>query len=97
MFQECLVEMLQDMFGDEAVPTVSKSDTFVLTVNGKKATINLAALVTFDLSYFSSWSLIFFNSQEVECAEDSGFQQVVQTAVLKLYQSLSPAQTKVRV
>lgn len=45
--------MLQDMFGDEAVPTVSKSDTFVLTVNGKKATINLAALVTSDLSYFS--------------------------------------------
>lgn len=37
--------MLQDMFGDEAVSKVAKDDTFSVTVDGKKANINLAALV----------------------------------------------------
>jgi hypothetical protein len=32
----------------------------------------------------------------VECPEDVGFQQVVQTAVLKLYQSLAPKAEKVK-
>ncbi len=37
--------MLQDMFGDESVPKVFKGDSFVVTVDGKKANINLVALV----------------------------------------------------
>ncbi|KAK4008839.1 cleavage and polyadenylation specificity factor 73-like [Daphnia magna] len=74
-FKECLIEMLQDMFGDEAVPKVFKGDKFIVTVDGKKANIDLTAL-------------------EVDCPEDLGFQQVVQTAVLKLYQSLAPKSDK---
>ena len=37
--------MLQDMFGDDAVPKVFKGDKFVVTVDGKKANIDLTALV----------------------------------------------------
>lgn len=50
--------MLQDMFGDEAVPKVFKGDKFVVTVDGKKANIDLTALVgyililCFQIAYF---------------------------------------------
>ena len=40
-----MIEMLQDMFGDDAVPKVFKGDKFVVTVDGKKANIDLTALV----------------------------------------------------
>ena len=39
--------MLQEMFGDDAVPKVFKGDKFVVTVDGKKANIDLSALVNF--------------------------------------------------
>jgi cleavage and polyadenylation specificity factor subunit 3 len=39
--------MLQDMFGDDAVPKIFKGDKFVVTVDGKKANIDLTALVKF--------------------------------------------------
>ena len=45
--QECLIEMLQEMFGDESVPKVFKGDTFVVTVDGKKANIDISALVAY--------------------------------------------------
>jgi cleavage and polyadenylation specificity factor subunit 3 len=67
--------MLQDMFGEDSVPRVFKGDKFYVTVDGKKANIDLSAL-------------------EVSCEEDSNFQQVVQTAVLKLYQSLAPSESR---
>lgn len=35
------------MFGDEAVPKVFKGDKFIVTVDGKKANIDLTALVIF--------------------------------------------------
>ena len=38
--------MLQEMFGDESVPKVFKGDKFVVTVDGKKANIDISALVT---------------------------------------------------
>ena len=50
IWQECLVEMLQDMFGDEAVSKVAKDDTFTVTVDGKRANISLSALVSCILS-----------------------------------------------
>jgi len=70
-FKRCLIEMLQDMFGEHSVPKVFKGDKFYVTIDGKVANIDLSAL-------------------EVTCEEDAHFQQVVQTAVIKLYQSLTP-------
>ncbi|CAB3379128.1 Hypothetical predicted protein [Cloeon dipterum] len=70
-FKECLMEMLQDMFGEDSVPKIFKGDKLHVTVDGKKADIDLEHMV-------------------VLCEEDELLQQVVQTAVSKLYNSLSP-------
>ncbi|XP_065347571.1 cleavage and polyadenylation specificity factor 73-like [Cloeon dipterum] len=70
-FKECLMEMLQDMFGEDSVPKIFKGDKLHVTVDGKKADIDLEHMV-------------------VLCEEDDLLQQVVQTAVSKLYNSLSP-------
>jgi len=72
-FAECLIELLQDMFGEEAVPKVYQGDTVAVKVDSKEAEISLSSLC-------------------VTCSpEDSTFQQIVQTAVTKLHQSLVPA------
>merc|ERR1739848_945226 len=39
-FKECLIEMLQDMFGEESVKQET-GDTFEVSVDGKTATIDL--------------------------------------------------------
>ncbi|XP_059473453.1 cleavage and polyadenylation specificity factor 73 [Neocloeon triangulifer] len=70
-FKECLIEMLQDMFGEDSVPKIFKGDKLHVTVDGKKADIDLEKM-------------------NVICEEDELLQQVVQTAVSKLYQSLAP-------
>ncbi|EFN66769.1 Cleavage and polyadenylation specificity factor subunit 3 [Camponotus floridanus] len=70
-FKECLIEMLQEMFGEDSVPKIFKGEKLYVTVDGKKAHIDLLNL-------------------EVTCKEDEVFQQVVQTAVMKLHQSLAP-------
>ncbi|XP_030767402.1 cleavage and polyadenylation specificity factor 73 [Sitophilus oryzae] len=70
-FKECLIEMLQDMFGEDSVPKIFKGEKLYVTVNEKRADIDLANL-------------------EVKCPNDEAFQQIVQTAVAKLYQSLAP-------
>jgi len=70
-FKECLIELLQDMFGEESVPKIFSGDKITVSVDSKKAVINLASL-------------------EVSCSEDNTFQQIVQTAVSKLHQSLVP-------
>jgi cleavage and polyadenylation specificity factor subunit 3 len=44
--------MLQDMFGDDAVPKMFKGDKFIVTVDGKRANIDLTALVTFRITVF---------------------------------------------
>ncbi|XP_013789930.1 cleavage and polyadenylation specificity factor subunit 3-like isoform X1 [Limulus polyphemus] len=70
-FTECLMEMLADMFGDEAVSKIVKGDRLFVTVDGKSVSINL-------------------RNQEVKCEEDEVLQQMVTTAVTKLYNSLTP-------
>ncbi|PSN34000.1 Cleavage and polyadenylation specificity factor 73 [Blattella germanica] len=74
-FKECLIEMLQEMFGEDSVPKIFKGEKLYVTVDGKKANIDLLNL-------------------EVSCEEDETFQQIVQTAVTKLYQSLAPPRTE---
>ena len=54
--------MLQDMFGDDAVPKVFKGDKFVVTVDGKRANIDLSALVIFKIEPFIELNLINFIS-----------------------------------
>ncbi|XP_044745051.1 cleavage and polyadenylation specificity factor 73 [Coccinella septempunctata] len=74
-FKECLIEMLQDMFGEDSVPKIFKGEKLYVAVNDRRADIDLSTL-------------------KVECAEDETFQQIVQTAVSKLYQSLAPPQVE---
>jgi hypothetical protein len=52
--------MLQDMFGDDAVPKMFKGDKFIVTVDGKRANIDLTALVMFIELPFSYKNLNFF-------------------------------------
>jgi len=70
-FKECLIELLQDMFGEESVPKIFQGDKLYVSVDNKKANIDLVTL-------------------DVECQDDETFQQIVQTAVSKLHQSLVP-------
>lgn len=70
-FKECVIEMLQDMFGEECVPKIFKGDKLHVTVDNKKANIDLLQL-------------------EVKCKEDPTLQQVVQTAIIRLYDALTP-------
>ena len=44
-FKECLIEMLQDMFGEDSVPKIFKGEKLYVTVDGKKANIDLLNLV----------------------------------------------------
>ncbi|XP_049828372.1 cleavage and polyadenylation specificity factor 73 isoform X2 [Schistocerca gregaria] len=74
-FKECLIEMLQEMFGEDSVPKIFKGEKLYVTVDGRKANIDLVNL-------------------DVVCEEDETFQQIVQTAVTKLYQSLAPPKTE---
>lgn len=43
-FKYCVMETLQDMFGDAAVPDTTKGDLFNMIVNGKIVEINLESL-----------------------------------------------------
>ncbi|KYB26686.1 Cleavage and polyadenylation specificity factor 73-like Protein [Tribolium castaneum] len=43
-FKECLIEMLQDMFGEDSVPKMFKGEKLYVTVNDKKADIDLSTL-----------------------------------------------------
>lgn len=70
-FKECLIELLQDMFGEESVPRIFQGEKLYVSVDNKKANVDLGSL-------------------EVTCEEDATFQQIVQTAVSKLHQSLVP-------
>ena len=61
------------MFGEESVPKIFSGDRITVSVDTRKAVIDVASL-------------------EVTCTEDATFQQIVQTAVSKLHQSLVPLQ-----
>ncbi|XP_037080347.1 cleavage and polyadenylation specificity factor 73-like, partial [Pollicipes pollicipes] len=41
-YKECLIETLQEMFGDESVPKFFKGDKFYVTCGGRRADIDLA-------------------------------------------------------
>lgn len=58
-FKECLIETLQDMFGDNSVPNATKGDDLLVTVNNKQAEINLESLVC-DCLLAESFSHPFF-------------------------------------
>jgi cleavage and polyadenylation specificity factor subunit 3 len=45
-FKECLIEMLQEMFGEQSVPKIFKGEKLYVTVDGKKANIDLVDLVS---------------------------------------------------
>lgn len=45
-FKECLIETLQDIFGENSVPKLFKGDSLTVTVNEKQAHINLTNLVS---------------------------------------------------
>lgn len=71
-FKECLIEMLQDMFGEDSVPRTFSGDKFEVSVDSiRTAEIDLAEM-------------------KATCSEDSIFEQIVQTALSKLHQSLVP-------
>jgi len=42
--KECLIELFQDMFGEDSVPKVFKGDDFHVTVNGERANINMSTM-----------------------------------------------------
>lgn len=46
-FKECLVETLQDMFGDNSVPKLIKGENVKVTVDNKEADIDLETLVCY--------------------------------------------------
>ena len=43
-FKECLIELLQDMFGEESVPKVLARDTITVTVDNKDALVSLKTM-----------------------------------------------------
>lgn len=43
-FKECLIELLQDMFGEESVPKVLAGDTITVTVDNKDALVSLKTM-----------------------------------------------------
>lgn len=45
-FKECLIETLQDMFGENSVPKMFKGENLNLNVNGVEAIIDLESLVS---------------------------------------------------
>lgn len=58
-FKECLIETLQDIFGENSVPKLIKGDNLTVTVNNKEADINLLTLVNKYLQFHLN-ILIFF-------------------------------------
>ena len=83
--------MLQDMFGEDSVPKMFKGEKLYVTVNDKKADIDLSNLVSLTGFWYKNANS-YSSLQEVTCPEDETFGQIVKTAVTKLYQSLAPPQ-----
>ena len=79
------------MFGEESVPKIFSGDRITVSVDTRKAVIDLASLEVRYIYPFSRKPSYHLSTQ-VSCTEDSTFQQIVQTAVSKLHQSLVPLQ-----
>ena len=87
-FKECLMELLQDMFGEDSVPKIMSGETIKVTVDNKDAIIWLNNMTV------ENWLIELLTNMinvQVSCEEDKTFQQIVQTAVSKLHQSLVPS------
>ncbi|GAB6026543.1 Cleavage and polyadenylation specificity factor subunit 3 [Chamberlinius hualienensis] len=72
-FKDCLVEMLEDMFGENV--TIIREEIILVKVDGKTVIVNAANL-------------------DVHCDDDEQLQQMLQTAVTKLHNSIYPAYVK---
>ena len=91
LFKEFPGSTFQDMFGEESVPKIFSGDRITVSVDTRKAVIDLASLEVRYIYPFSRKPSYHLSTQ-VSCTEDSTFQQIVQTAVSKLHQSLVPLQ-----
>jgi cleavage and polyadenylation specificity factor subunit 3 len=60
-FKECMIEMLQDMFGEDSVPKIFKGEKLHVTVDGKKADIDLESLVLFVVQVY----IFYFNKHHI--------------------------------
>lgn len=81
------------MFGEESVPKIFSGDRITVSVDTRKAVIDLASLEVRNIYPFSRKPSYHLSIEtQVSCTEDSTFQQIVQTAVSKLHQSLVPLQ-----
>lgn len=92
-FRECLIETLQDTFGDNCVPKMFEGDLLPVTVSGKRAEINLETLVSVRRRCFlKSKNIVNLQSfQAISCAEDDVLRQMLNTTVQKLHQTLVSA------
>ena len=84
--------VFQDMFGEESVPKIFSGDRITVSVDTRKAVIDLASLEVRSIHSLENQATIYPFETQVSCTEDSTFQQIVQTAVSKLHQSLVPLQ-----
>ena len=53
-FQECALDMLSEMFGEDCVGKLVKSDRVSLTVNDTEATLNLTTCVSREFWFLAS-------------------------------------------
>lgn len=90
-FKECLVETLQDMFGDNSVPNSTQGDDLFVTVNNKQTQINLESLVGKLITSMSTVGVnCFFHAifQDVKCEDDDVLEETISVAVKKLHSTL---------
>ena len=57
-FQECVLDMLGEMFGEDCVGKLVKSDKVQITVNGVEATVNMTSCVSISSCLLSISSLV---------------------------------------
>ena len=90
-FKECLIELLQDMFGEESVAKVN-----TMGVNQSEPILTFSQVMTGDsitITVDNKNAMVNLVSMKAECSEDPTFEKIVQTAVSKLHQSLVPIRT----
>ena len=61
VLQECLIELMQEMFGENSVPTLFRGESFFVTVNKVKAHIDLNEMVSWQSAFeliVCCWNLI---------------------------------------
>lgn len=71
ILQECVIEMLQEMYGEESVPKMFKGDKLHVTVDNKRADIDLLNMVqyTIDKNLFIAKNTKKINKLKKNCLE----------------------------